>query len=96
VDPVDLAMGEASASAVMDRISVFPGTVATTAPFVKVNSTDDAAMGVFSPITTTAAVTFATVQDVAAVPELGVAPTLAVHLKPGMKLVPITVILLPT
>jgi hypothetical protein len=74
-------------------VSVVPLTEAATEGF-NFNSTDDAAMGVFSPITTTASETLATVQDVAAVPELGVAPTLAVHSKPGMK--PVTVIVLPT
>ena len=46
-------------------------------------------------MTTTAAVALATVQDAAAAPELGVAPTRALHAKPGMKLVPITVMVLP-
>ena len=71
--------------------SVVPGTVAVTAPFVKFNSTDDAPMSVFAPMTTTAVVAFMTVQEVAAVPEMGSAPTLAVHAKPEMKLVPVTV-----
>jgi hypothetical protein len=76
--------------------SVVPGTVAVTAPFVKFNSTDDAPMSVFDPTTTTAVVAFMTVQDVAAVPEMGLAPILAVHAMPEMKLVPITVMVLLT
>ena len=76
--------------------SVVPGTVAVTAPFVNFNSTDDAPMSVFAPMTTTAAAAFATVQDVAAVPKMGSAPTLAVQAKPDMKLVPVTVMVLLT
>ena len=76
--------------------SVVPGTVAVTAPFVKFNSTDDAPMSVFAPMTTTAVVAFMTVQDVAAVPEMGLAPILAVHAMPEMKLVPVTVMVLLT
>ena len=78
------------------KVSVVPATVADTAEFVNVTSTDDAAMGVFAPITTVTAVAFAHVHDAAAVPELGVAPTLAVHAKPGMKFEPVTVMVLPT
>ena len=63
---------------------------------MNVNSTDDAAAGVPVPMTTTAVLALATVHDAAAVPELGDAPTLAVQAKPGMKLVPVTVTLLPT
>ena len=62
----------------------------------KATSTDDAPAGVPAPITTTTLDTLETTQDVAAVPELGVAPTLAVHANPGMKLVPVTVMVLPT
>ena len=76
--------------------SMVPGTVAVTAHFVKFNSTDDAPMIGFAPMTTTAVVVFMTVQDVAAVPEMGSAPTLAVHAKPKKKLVPITVMVLLT
>ena len=76
--------------------SVVPGTVAVTAHFVKFNSTDDAPMSVFAPTTTTAVVAFMTVQEVAAKPEMGLAPTLAVHAKPDMKLVPVTVMVLLT
>ena len=72
--------------------SVVPGTVAVTAPFVNFNSTDDAPMSVFAPMTTTTVVALMTVQDVASVPDVGSAPILAVHAKPEMKLVPITVI----
>ena len=80
--------------------SMVPGTVAVTAHFVKFNSTDDAPMSVFAPTTTTAVAASKMVQDVAAVPEMGSAPTLAVHAKPKMKLarklVPITVMVLLT
>ena len=65
-------------------------------PLVNVTSTDDAAAGVPTPITTTTVVAEGTVHDAAAVPELGAAPTLAVHAKPGMKLAPDTVMVLPT
>ncbi len=77
-------------------MSGVPATVADTAELVNVTSTDDAAMGVFVAITTTTAVALAYVQDVAGVPEPAVAPTLAVHAKPEMKLVPVTVMVLPT
>ena len=77
-------------------ISDVPLTVATLAPFVNVTSTDDAAMLVPAPITTTTVVALAHVQDVAGVPALGVAPTLALQAKPEMKLVPVTVMVLPT
>ena len=73
-----------------------PGTVAVTAHFVKFNSTDDAPMTVFAPTTTTAVVAFAMVQDVAAVPEMGSVPTLAVHAMPKKKLAPVTVMVLLT
>ena len=75
---------------------VVPGTAVTIKPFVNVNCTDEAAVGVLAPMTTTAVVAFATVQDAAATPVLGVAPTLALHKKPGMKLAPITVMVPPT
>ena len=66
-------------------LSGVDGTVATLAPFVNVNSTDDATPGlllaaVLVPITTTTVVALAYVH-VAEVPLLGVAPTLAVHLQ---------------
>jgi len=48
-----------------------------------VNSTDDAAEGGFAPMTTTTVVALACVHDAAAVRELAVAPTLAVHTKAG-------------
>ena len=76
--------------------SVVPETAAVTAEFVNVTSTDDAAMLVPAPITTTTVVALACVQDVAGVPALGVAPTLALQAKPEMKLVPVTVMVLPT
>lgn len=72
-----------------------PATEVETAPLINDISTDDAAAGVSGPMTTTAAVALATVQDAAAVPEPGVAPTRALHAKPGMKLVPVTVMVLP-
>ena len=77
-------------------ISDVPLTVATLAPFVNVTSTDDAVMLVPAPITTTTVVALAYVQDVAGVPALGVAPPLALQAKPEMKLVPVTVMVLPT
>ena len=77
-------------------VSVVPPTVAATPEFVNVTSTDDAAMLVPAPITTTTVVALAYVQDVAGVPALGVAPTLALQAKPEMKLVPVTVMVLPT
>jgi hypothetical protein len=46
--------------------------------------------------TTTTVVALAYVQDVAGVPALGVAPTLALQAKPEMKLAPVTVMVLPT
>jgi hypothetical protein len=80
-------------------VSVIPETVATLAPFVSVTCTDDAvpgraAEGVPDPITTTTVVALAHAHDVASVPVLGVAPTLAVHTNPAMKLVPVTVMVL--
>ena len=71
-------------------------TAAVTAELVKVSSTDDAAMGVLGPMTTTTVVALAYVHDVAAVPPLATAPTLALHAKPEMKLAPVTVMVLPT
>ena len=87
---MDPAVGDSSI------VRVVPETVATAAPLVKVTSTDDAPAGVPAPITTTVLAAVETTQDVAAVPELGVAPTLAVQTNPGMKLVPVTVMVLPT
>ena len=74
-------------------VSVVPPTVAATPEFVNVTSTDDAAAGVFAPITTTTVVALPYVH-VAEVPVLGVAPTFAVHTNPSMKLVPVTVMVL--
>ena len=76
-------------------VSVVPTTVAVLAPFVKVSSTDDAPVGVPVEITTTTSVALATVH-MAAVPVEGATPTLAVHAKPEMKFVPVTVMVLPT
>ena len=73
-----------------------PATVAVTAELVKVSCTDDAAMGVSEPMTTTTVVADAYVHDVAAVPPLATAPTLALHAKPEMTSVPVTVMVLPT
>ena len=87
---MDIAVGDSSI------VRVVPKTVATAAPLVNLTSTDDAPAGVPAPITTTTLDTLETEQDVAAVPELGVAPTLAVHANPRMKLVPVTVMVLPT
>ena len=66
--------------------SVVPATVATLAPFVNVNSTDDAVPGLLLAvvplaITTTTAVALAYVHDVAKVPLLGVPPTFTPHLQ---------------
>ena len=72
-------------------VSGVPATVAERPEFVNVTSTDEAAIGVSAEITTIIAVAVAHVHDVAAVPELGVAPTLAVHAKPAMKFAPVTV-----
>jgi len=66
--------------------------VAATPEFVNVTSTDDEPAGVPAPITTVTVVAFAYVH-VAGVPELGVAPTFAVHL--SMKFVPVTVTVPP-
>ena len=77
-------------------VSGVNATVAVRTGLVKVSSTDDAAMGVFAAITTVTVVALAYAQDAAAVPEPAVAPTLAVHAKPEMKLVPVTVMVLPT
>ena len=77
-------------------VSGVPETAAVTPELVNVTSTDDAAMLVPAAITTTTSVADAHVQDAAGVPALGVAPTLALHAKPEMKLVPVTVMVLPT
>ena len=71
-----------------------PATVATMLPFVNVTSTDDAAAGVFAPITMVTEVAL-TYVHAASVPKLGVAPTFAVHAE-LMKSVPVTVMVLPT
>ncbi len=70
--------------------------ISATLIFVNVNCTDDALAGVPAPTTMTAVVALTTEQDEAAVPELGVAPTLALHAKPTLKLVPVTVTVFPT
>ena len=51
-------------------LSGVDGTVATLPPFANVNSTDDAALGVFAPTTMTTVISLVTLQDVARVPEL--------------------------
>ena len=76
-------------------VSGIPETAAVTPELVNVTSTDNAAMLVPAAITTTTLVALAYVQDVAGVPALGVAPTLALHAS-LMKLVPLTVMVLPT
>ncbi len=76
-------------------VSVVPATVAVLAPFVKVSSTDDATVGVPGPITTVTSVALTEVHDVAELPVVGVGPTLAVHTKPEIKFVPVTVMVLP-
>jgi hypothetical protein len=70
---MDVALGETS------TVREVPETTATTAPLVNVTSTDDAAAGVPTPITTTTAVSLIIVQFAAAVLELGTAPTLALQ-----------------
>ena len=81
-------------------LSGVDGTVATLAPFVNVNCTDDATPGlapvtVPPAITTTTVVALAYVHDVAPVPLLAGAPTFAVHTKPDMKFAPVTMMVLP-
>ena len=76
-------------------VSVVPATVATLAPLVNVTSTDDAVAGVPAPITTTTVVALAYSHDAAGVLVVGtLLPTTAVHAKPEMKLVPVTVMVL--
>ena len=74
-------------------LSGVPLTAATLAPFVNVSSTDEAATGVPDAITMVTVVALTQTSVVAGVPELGVAPILAV--KPSMKFVPITEMVLP-
>ena len=81
-------------------VSVFAATVAVRgAEFVNDRNTVDAVavLGVPTPITTTTVVALAYAHDVAAVEaEVADTPTLAVHTNPAMKLVPVTVMVLPT
>ena len=70
-----------------------PLRAATLAPFVNVSCTDEAAGGVPDAITMVTVVALTQTSVVAGVPELGVAPILAV--KPSMKFVPITEMVLP-
>ena len=60
-------------------LSGVPLTAATLAPFVNVSSTDEAATGVPDAITMVTVVALTQTSVVAGVPELGVAPTLAVN-----------------
>ncbi len=92
---MDVKVTAAGVAGSVTMVSVVPGTVAVLAPFVKVSSTDDAPVGVPVEIKTTTSVALATVH-MAAVPLEGAAPTLAVHAKPEMKFVPVTVMALPT
>ena len=71
-----------------------PVTVAV--PLCTVISTDDATLGVLAPTTTTAELALATLQDAAAMPELGTAPIFALHVGGPLKPVPVIVIVLPT
>ncbi len=89
VGTMDVAVGEVTIA------SAAPATDAATLPFMNDTCTNDATASVPGPMTTTAAVALTTVQDAAAVPEPGVGPTRALHAKPGMKLVPVTVMVLP-
>jgi hypothetical protein len=79
-----------------------PNTAAETPEFVNVTCTDDAvpgraAEGVPDPITTTTSVPLEHEHDAAAVLVVGtLLPTTAVHAKPEMKFVPVTVMVLPT
>ena len=80
--------------------NVVPPTAATLAPLVTVNCTEDRrpgwpALGVEDAMTTSAVVALANEQDVALVPLLAIWPTKALHAKPTMKLVPVTVMVLP-
>ena len=80
--------------------NVVPPTAATLAPLVTVNCTEDRrpgwpALGVEGAMTTSAVVALANAQDVALVPLLAIWPTKALHAKPTMKLVPVTVMVLP-
>ena len=72
-----------------------PATVALMVPFENASSTDEAAKAVPVPITKVTDVALIQTGDVAGLPELGAAPTLAV--KPElMKLVPNTETVQPT
>ena len=73
----------------LSTVSDVPATEAAKAEFVNVTSTDDAAAGVFAPITTTTVVALAYAHDVTAT-----VLTMAVHANPEMKLVPVTVMVL--
>ena len=76
-------------------VNVVPATEATLALFVNVTCTDDAAAGVPDPITTTTSVPLEHEHDAAAVLVVGtLLPTRAVHAKPEMKFVPVTVMVL--
>ena len=70
-----------------------PLSVTIFGPFVNVSSTDEAATKVPDAITMVTVVALTQTSVVAGVPELGVAPILAV--KPSMKFVPITEMVLP-
>ncbi len=76
-------------------LSGVPLRAATLAPFVNVSSTDEAATGVPDAITMVTVVALTQASVVAGVPELGVAPTLAVKANPSMKFEPITEMVLP-
>ncbi len=76
-------------------LSGVPLREATMAPFGNVSSTDEAATGVPDAITMVTVVALTQASVVAGVPELGVAPTLAVKANPFMKFEPITEMVLP-
>jgi hypothetical protein len=76
-------------------LSGVPVTVTAMAPFGNVSSTDEAATGVPDAITMVTVVALTQASVVAGVPELGVAPTLAVKANPFMKFEPITEMVLP-
>jgi hypothetical protein len=80
----------------LQTVSGVPGAAATLPPFVNVNSTDEAApRAVPAPMTIRTDVALSHTGDVAATPEQGDKPTLAVN-EELMKLAPYTVTVLPT
>ena len=89
---MDVAVGVARIGRVGPSTEI---EISATLLLTNVNCTDDAAASVLAPTTTTVVLVLTTKQDEAAAPELGVAPTLALQAYPTMKLVPVTVMVLP-